>query len=223
MTDKPHAMRRVLPVGLALAALIAMAPDVQAQAPDPNIIWACYVPLSGTVYRIKTTDTKQECASKSHVMFWFNQTGPQGPQGLQGPAGAAGAPGETGATGPQGPPGEGATAYFKSLTGSVNTGPGLIALSLPAGAYTLLARVRVESLAFGTETAVSCNIGAPTEIAHTNTNMNRILEDGITSFVVVGVVQSSSPFTAFLNCAGGVSVLGGTSLLATKVGSVIVQ
>ena len=228
MTDKPQAMRRVLPVGLALAALIAIAPDVQAQAPDPNIIWACYVPLSGTVYRIKTTDTKQECASKSHVMFWFNQTGPQGPQGPAGPAGptgatgATGAPGATGATGPAGPAGEGATAYFKALTAELtNPGPGVLSLSLPAGHYTFVARVKIYNTTDGDEdAAANCNIGVPGQLTHTVTEINRVRAEA--SFVVIGAVQAGSPFTAFLNCAGDNALLvSGTSLLAIKLGSLV--
>jgi hypothetical protein len=100
--------RPALPAGLALVALAVVAPSARAQSPDPtdpNVIWACYVPMSGTVYRIKTSDTKEACASPKHVMFWFNQTGPEGPQGPIGPAGPQGPAGPAGPTGPVGPAG----------------------------------------------------------------------------------------------------------------------
>ena len=111
MTYHAHPARLALPAGLALVAISMLAPGAGAQtapsvtAVDPNVIYACYVPTSGTVYRIRTTDTRKQCATQSHVFFWFNQTGPAGPQGPTGPAGPTGAAGATGATGPAGPTG----------------------------------------------------------------------------------------------------------------------
>ena len=244
MMNSVQPARRALPIGLLMAALTVLAPDGSAQGPsvsttiDPNIIYACYVPLSGTMYRIRTTDTREQCASTTHVMFFFNQTGPQGPQGPQGPAGPAGPTGPTGPqgptgpagpTGPQGPAGPagaGATAYFKTYTGSGTAGAGMIALNLPAGAYMFIARVRVSNSSFGGlsegEGAISCSIGVPGQLAHSETVKNRILLDGQTSFVVDGVVNASSPFTAFLNCAADrASVDQGTSMIALKLGSLI--
>jgi len=233
--------RRAFPAGLAVAALIALAPAARAQAPDPNdpnVIWACYVPSSGTIYRVRTTDTKETCTSKSHVLFWFNQTGPQGPQGPQGPAGPAGPTGPTGPTGPAGPTGptgpqgpagpagEGATAYFKTLATPLNTpGPAVLSLNLPAGSYLFIARVRTWNKSFtDQESALNCSIGVPGQLAHTETDINRVLEDGSTSFVVTGAVSSGSPFTAFLNCAGDAAgVLEHTNMMAIKLSSLIVQ
>jgi hypothetical protein len=235
MTTHVHLTYRALPAALLFTALTALAPNASAQSPDPtdpNVIWACYVPLSGTVYRIKTTDTRETCASTKHVMFWFNQTGPQGPQGPQGPAGPAGPTGPqgpagpagpTGPTGPTGPAGPGATAYFKALTGDVPAGPGLIALSLPAGAYVFIARVRVYNGSSSFESAINCSIGVPGQLGHSETSQNRILVDGQTSLVVAGAVNASTGFTAFLNCAGPAQVAAHTSMMAIKLGSLVVQ
>ena len=240
-------MRNSLPVGcrastagLVVVALAALAPNVQAQsapAPavvDPNIIYACYVPNSGTVYRIKTSDTREKCASSTHVMFSFNATGPQGPagpQGAQGPAGptgATGAQGPAGPTGPQGPAGsggDGSTAYFKSVVADGAPRPGIVALNLPAGSYVLIARVRFHNNSFsGAEAAINCSIGVPAQLANSETSLNRILEDGESSLTVSGAVVASSPFTAFLNCAGSsIQLDSPTTMTAIKVGSLVLQ
>jgi hypothetical protein len=232
--------RRMSMAGLALAALTALTPNVQAQsapAPavvDPNVIYACYIPTSGTVYRIKTSDTREQCASASHVMFSFNQTGPQGPAGPQGPQGVAGATGATGQQGPVGPAGpqgpagsggDGSTAYFKATSAPGAVGPGVLALNLPAGSYIFIARVRFHNNSFaGEEGAINCSIGVPAQLAHTEVSENRLLEDGESSLTVNGAVTASSPFTAFLNCAGTrVQLDGPTTMTAIKVGSLVLQ
>jgi len=241
MTPHDRIARRALLAGLASAALAALAPSARAQAPsvtalDPNVIYACYIPSSGTMYRIKTSDTREQCAAANHVMFWFNQTGPQGPagpagpQGLAGPTGPTGATGPagpagpTGATGPAGPAGTGATAYFKALASPVNEpGPAMLSLNLPAGAYFFVARVRMWNKSFSDqEAALNCSIGVPGQLASTETDINRVEEDGVASFVVTGAVNASSAFTAFLNCAGDhAGVTEGTSLLAVKLSSLV--
>ena len=241
MTYRAHPARRLLPAGLALAALAASAPALRAQTttPDPNVIYACYVPMSGTVYRIKTADTKENCSSSTHVMFFFNQTGPQGPAGPQGETGPAGPAGPTGPqgpagpagpTGPQGPAGSagaGATAYFKAMTAYrwLTEDAGL-SLSLPAGAYTFLARLRYYN-ASGGEAMVNCSIYLPGKLSATETAVTRIPQSGRGDLVVVGVVNSGSPFTASVSCMGdplgNIQLEQGSSLLAIKLASVVVQ
>lgn len=228
MTSELHLARRLVPAALALMAVTSVAPVARAQTPsptDPNVIWACYVPLSGTVYRIKTTDTKEACTAAQHVMFWFNQTGPQGPQGPQGvpgPAGTAGAPGA------QGPAGPGTAGYFKVLTARIIPFPnlnatGIIPLSLPAGAYVITARVRVSEYGTG-EGSVNCSIGIPGSLPNSTGSVTRVGEGGQASFVVVDVVTSGSPFTASLNCQGEIiAVDAGTNILAIKLGSLVIQ
>jgi hypothetical protein len=240
MTYHPDLARRALPTGLALIATIILAPEARAQAAppvtvvDPNVLHACYVPLSGTVYRIRTADTRQQCASPSHVMFSFNETGPEGPagpEGPEGPAGPAGPAGPTGPTGPagptgpEGPAGGGAAAYFKALINDVNSaGPAVLALDLPAGAYLFIARVRLWNKTFtDVEAALNCSIGVPGQLAHTETDINRVLAEGQTSFVVTGAVTAGSPFTAFLNCAGNAGVFRGTNIMAIRLASLVLQ
>jgi hypothetical protein len=230
MKDHAHLAHRALAAALALAAFASGASaQTPPPPPDPNVIWACYVPVSGTVYRIKSADTKEICSSPKHVMFSFNQTGPAGPQGPAGPAGAQGPAGPAGATGPQGPAGtagDGTAAYFKAVTSRFREGDlltGLIPLSLPPGAYMLVARVRYVAIREG-EGAFNCSIGVPGELASTQTSVSRVPEGGVASFVVAGVITSGSPFTAALNCAAtSVVVEAGTSLLAVKLGSLVLQ
>ena len=41
-----------------------------ARAQAPTVLWACYVPLTGTVYRIRTTNTKEAISrERAHVHF----------------------------------------------------------------------------------------------------------------------------------------------------------
>jgi hypothetical protein len=63
------------PSGIAAAAVLlaqAMAPTsahAQTAPPAPAVIHACYVPLTGTLYRIDETGLRQGCTSTSHVEF----------------------------------------------------------------------------------------------------------------------------------------------------------
>jgi hypothetical protein len=86
-----------------------------------------------------------------------------------------------------------------------------------------IARVRYTH--FGDdEGAVNCSIGVPGELANSSTAVNRVPVAGIGSFVVTGVMSSSSPFTAVLNCARtDVAIEAGTSLIALKLGSLVLQ
>src|ERR1041385_6711542 len=68
----------------AVVALAASSTNAHAQTittTPPALLWACYVPTTGTVYRIKTPDTRDACVAANHVEFSWNQIGPQGPQG----------------------------------------------------------------------------------------------------------------------------------------------
>src|SRR5690349_13413938 len=98
--------------GRAVAALAALTvlvfvPRLEAQA-TAGVIRACWIPASGTLYRIGEPNTPAACLSPNHIALTWNQPGPagaagpagvQGPQGPQGPAGPAGPPGVIGATG----------------------------------------------------------------------------------------------------------------------------
>ena len=90
--------RRLLPVALAAVpgALAAQSPADAAPSaasslvdPLPPTIEACYVPASGTIYRINTAASPAPgapaaCLSAAHVKFLWNQQGPAGPPGPPG-------------------------------------------------------------------------------------------------------------------------------------------
>jgi hypothetical protein len=70
----------------AVGALSAGAsPAVAQSAPAPAVIHACYVPLTGTVYRIKEDGLRTACSSASHIEFQWTD----GADALRPPAGAA--------------------------------------------------------------------------------------------------------------------------------------
>jgi hypothetical protein len=121
---------------LAVAATLAASPaSLLAQAPAsstvvaPATIDACYVPASGTIYRIKAPNAPAACLSPAHVPFTWNQQGAQGPAGPAGPQGEkgdAGDSGPAGPTGPQGPQGPQGPAYQLQVSeeiGQILTAP----------------------------------------------------------------------------------------------------
>jgi trimeric autotransporter adhesin len=71
----PQTLR--LGTGAATALLLALsAQPAAAQANElPALIHACYVPNTGTIYRIKTEDTKDNCTSSQHIEFGWSQEG----------------------------------------------------------------------------------------------------------------------------------------------------
>src|SRR6266545_2681587 len=88
---------------LGTLCLTVLPSRVAAQTPDT--LHACYVPASGTVYRIREPGLSSTCLGTSHVLFnWAagGQPGATGPTGPQGSTGLAGPAGSAGATGPQG-------------------------------------------------------------------------------------------------------------------------
>ncbi len=93
-------------LGSALAAPALHADSLRStSAHDPEAIYACYVPGSGAMYLIKTTDPTETCKSASHIPFQWQATGPAGEPGPQGPAGTVGPQGPMGPIGPAGPAG----------------------------------------------------------------------------------------------------------------------
>ena len=86
-----------------LGAILAAAPAAlraQTTTPTtPKVFYACFIPTSGTVYRIKETNLKQSCASTAHVPFSWTDGGTPGPQGPKGDKGDQGEQGEPGSPG----------------------------------------------------------------------------------------------------------------------------
>jgi hypothetical protein len=79
---RPQGQRFLL--AAALGALVVLAPRT-AQAQD--VIHACYVPASGTIYRIKASDVTETCKSPQHIEFHWNVEGPAGADGADGVSG----------------------------------------------------------------------------------------------------------------------------------------
>lgn len=124
---RPRALRSPgtaisLAVVSALALVVSMAAPVAAQETTDELIYACYVPLTGTVYRIKAPGAPETCrkprgkamnghGAQDHIEFTVAKggiggaVGPAGPQGEPGPVGPAGPQGEPGPAGPVGPQG----------------------------------------------------------------------------------------------------------------------
>ena len=106
-----------------------------AKATAQATLSGCYVPNSGTVYRIKAAGLPDACHSKNHVEFtWSLQgppgpAGPTGPQGSTGPAGGLAAAGRTlaVAVGTNLAPGETGQVNATCPVGKVATGGGFFA------------------------------------------------------------------------------------------------
>ena len=69
-------------IGLTTVFLAAATAGAQG-----TVIYACYVP-GGSIYRIKVPGGKQECDSRTHVEFSWNDQGLKGDKGDPGAIGA---------------------------------------------------------------------------------------------------------------------------------------
>ena len=67
-----------------ICTVVSLPRTSEAQTTTPTLYYACYVPLTGNVYRIKEPGLPQACTSVTHVQFSWNQQGSQGVQGIQG-------------------------------------------------------------------------------------------------------------------------------------------
>jgi len=85
-------------VAAGLLVVVACS-ALRAGTLEAQQLHACYVPVTGLVYRVQTPGTPSACRQPSHVPFSWDAAGEPGPAGGAGPAGAMGP------TGPQGPPG----------------------------------------------------------------------------------------------------------------------
>jgi len=177
-------------------------------AGTPTLIYACYVPISGTVYRIKETDLKPTCVSPQHVEFFWNQQGPpglQGPQGIQGIQGIQGVAGPVGATGPQGiqgipgpagpvgPAGPSALSDVHRAQKNNSTDP--TSVTVPAGSYFVTGYALLLN-SDGSDQEALCTIQNENVFA-----MN--LKGG--SYVpvpIMGTVVLTAPGTISMNCGG---------------------
>lgn len=70
----PARLRHSFAALVLLAGLAAVSEPAEAQA-GVTTYYACYVPASGTVYRIKTADTPAACKKSTHVEFQWADFG----------------------------------------------------------------------------------------------------------------------------------------------------
>lgn len=86
---------------LGTAMLAGSAEDAEAQV-EAEVIYACYIPGSGVVYRVagdgappcryeqEEQSAKDGCKSGKHVLFSWNSVGPEGDPGARGEQGVLG-------------------------------------------------------------------------------------------------------------------------------------
>src|SRR3954464_7059791 len=111
---------------LAIPA-VASAQATTATTVVPDTVHACYIPTTGTIYRIKATGLPTTCAASRHIEFWWIAgsdagTGPAGASGVAGATGAAGPTGAVGATGPSGVAGATGATGVAGATGATGVG-----------------------------------------------------------------------------------------------------
>jgi len=85
-------MNTRLKVLLATGTALVVPGLVSAQdpPPTPRVLYACYQPSAGVVYRIREPGLPTECRSPVHIMFSWNESGPPGSPGSPGAAGERG-------------------------------------------------------------------------------------------------------------------------------------
>ena len=116
---RPGALTIATAFALALAAT-SLLPVRPIRAQGSDVLYACYAPSTGDLYRIKAPGLPTSCngpksGPNQHVEVSWNVQGPRGPQGLQGPAGAQGVLGDVG---PQGPAGAAGLQGDRGLQGT---------------------------------------------------------------------------------------------------------
>ncbi|HSJ23592.1 MAG TPA: hypothetical protein VK929_02835 [Longimicrobiales bacterium] len=215
---------------------------VQVAQDPPTILYACYVPQSGTVYRIREADLREECTAPVHIMFSWNQQGPQGPQGEPGPAGPQGPAGPAGATGPAGPEGPAgpagtSTAYFREIDfgpgGPSVSGPtfnasgsNFVSLQLPAGHYLIYAGAQGQHTSSEPRAFVTCAIvetGRSTTIVIGARDEEGSHADQVT---VISPATFPNPSSATLRCsstANRVWAYGRAYIIAVPITNLIPQ
>lgn len=132
--------QRLAGAALLVATMVLGVPASAQTASDT--LHACYVPSSGTVYRIRAMNSPGACVAASHVQFSWNALGPKGDTGAAGATGAIGPAGPAGAIGAAGPAGATGATGAAGATGATGAtgaiGPagaaGAIGAAGPAGA-----------------------------------------------------------------------------------------
>jgi hypothetical protein len=128
-----------------------------------GVVHGC-VAADGTLRIVKSA---HKCSSRARSLT-FNQRGARGARGPAGPAGAAGPAGPAGAAGAKGDQGApGPSHVFASsspFSSIVSSGSQVGTLAVPAGAYSISAKLWVEASDTGTfEYSADCTLNAGTD------------------------------------------------------------
>ena len=151
----------------AQVTMAMLAPRAaEAQTPEPHVLYACYVPTTGTVYRIKETDLRQKCTSDKHIEFSWNQQGEKGDKGDPGDQGEPGPAGPVGPAGPEGPAGPAGIsrivvreARFGDSGPTLNeSGTNVLSFTVPQGIYLLLGGIHASHATSDLKAFVRCVI-----------------------------------------------------------------
>lgn len=204
---------------VSIAALAGLTAPAAAQA--PALIYACYVPVSGTVYRIKETDVKEACSSSKHIEFSWNEQGPegpQGPQGIQGIQGVAGPAGATGADGAPGAPGAAGVSEVRQASNGLNAGP--LSVSVPAGSYLVMASAGAQNTDTDRQIAV-CSLQGTVLTSQYLAGTSPDSEGDRENFAIMGTVVLAAPGTITIECGGFAIEAVYKRMLVIKVTSVI--
>ncbi|HEX6630348.1 MAG TPA: hypothetical protein VF048_04620 [Gemmatimonadaceae bacterium] len=135
------------PLGLMAIGVVTLALGSAPAGAQTSVLYGCYVPNSGTVYRIKGAGLPDECRSPQHVQFTWSLQGPVGPQGPAGPQGAEGA---------QGP--AGGLSGHQVVTSRINSPPGVWighAVDCPAGKLVIGGGYVVEGATSGVQWSIA--------------------------------------------------------------------
>lgn len=97
--------RASLPHCLLPLALIAGGRLAAQEAKAADVMLACFVPRSGTMYVVGQSGAPATCRDSGHVLIQWNTVGPAGPPGVKGDSGKTGLSGPKGDPGPAGPQG----------------------------------------------------------------------------------------------------------------------
>jgi len=228
----------VLCVAPSIAAAQTVSGVVTTTA--PTLLYGCYVPVSGTTYRIKETGLKQKCASADHIEYSWNKEGPQGPigpqgpqgiQGIQGVAGPAGTTGATGATGAAGPAGASGVGDIHQASNTVALAPsnsaGPLSVSVGAGTYLVIASALVQNFDDDEQNAVCSLQGTIVAQKHLAGGISGGLgssgdhSNTAAIFPINGTVTLAAPGLITINCGGFAIQPVTIRMFVIKVGVVI--
>src|SRR3954469_13793485 len=87
--ENPEMTNRILcSLAAAMLAPLGLMPvPAIAQTTGDQVLYACYIPLVGVVYRIKEPGLPVACLGRNHVEFHWNAQGPRGERGEAGTPG----------------------------------------------------------------------------------------------------------------------------------------